>query len=112
MIVYLLKRLLFYIESFIRTYYIEGTHFFWRTYQNILYNLEERLGVFLNIRYFWIPLWQQYSFAGYLVSIPIRILKIVGGGIIIIIISLMYSMLYCAWLILPFYLIGKMLFNF
>lgn len=109
MFTYLGKRILFYLKSFVFTYYSGGTDFFWRFYLNLFESVEEKFGFLINIRYFFVPIWQEYSFAGYLVSIPIRTIKIIVGFLIVLLISFLWGMLYLIWCIFPVYLLWKII---
>lgn len=104
---YFLKQIAFYCSDFVRAYFKGGYSFFFRFYQYYFARLERSTGFIVNIRYFTIPLWQQYSFAAYLISIPYRIARIVLGIVLLIILTLFFSAIYLCWVSLPFYLILK-----
>lgn len=104
---YFLKRIGFYCSDFVRAYFNGGYSFLFRIYQYYFARLERSTGFIVNIRYFTIPLWQQYSFAAYLISIPYRIARIILGITLLIILTLFFSAIYLCWVFLPFYLILK-----
>ncbi|MGB9726494.1 MAG: hypothetical protein ACP5OX_01985 [Minisyncoccia bacterium] len=104
---YFLQRIIALSLNFINTYYIGGFQFFFNLYENLVYKVEKKLGFFIHLKYLTIPLWSIYSFAGYLVSIPIRIIKIVFSGIILVFISVLFCLGYFIWAVLPVYLILK-----
>jgi len=104
---YFLKRISFYFSDFIRAYFKGGYSFFFRIYQNYFLRLERSTGLIVNIRYFAIPLWQQYAFAAYLISIPYRAIRIILGIVFLAILTLLFSAIYLCWIFLPFYLILK-----
>src|SRR5680860_710740 len=102
---YFLKQIGFYCSDFIRAYFKGSYGFLFKIYQYCFLRLEHRVGFIVNIRYFTVPLWQQYSFAAYLVSIPYRIVRIILGVFLLIILTLFFSAIYLCWVLLPFYLI-------
>lgn len=104
---YFFQRIIALSLNFLNTYYLGGFHFFFNLYDNLVYKVEKRLGFFIHLRYLTTPLWSIYSFAGYLISIPIRIIKIIISGIILIFVSVLFCLLYVIWAVLPFYLILK-----
>ncbi len=104
---YLLKQIGFYCSDFIRAYFKGGYSFLFRIYQYHFSRLERNTGFIVNIRYFTIPLWQQYSFVSYLISIPYRITRIILGAVLLTILTLFFSAIYLCWIFLPFYLILK-----
>jgi len=107
---YFFRKIGFYILDFIKTYFINGHHFLFKSYQNLFAKLEYRTGLIVNLRYFRIPLWQEYSFAAYLLSIPYRTIRIIFGTILLILLTLIFAMIYLCWMSLPFYLILKTIF--
>lgn len=106
-LVYFFSRICALSLNFLNTYYLGGFHFFLDLYQNLVYKVEKRLGFFVHLRYLTTPLWSIYSFAGYLISIPIRIIKIIISGVILILISICFCLIYLVWAFLPLYLILK-----
>jgi len=108
-LIYFLKRIISLSLNFLNTYYLGGFHFFFNLYEDLVYKIERRLGFFIHLKYLTTPLWSIYSFAGYLVSIPIRIVKIIISGFILILVSIIFCLLYFIWAVLPIYLILKTL---
>lgn len=104
---YFISQLIFYLKDFIKTYIIGVFDFFANNYWDKIIFLDRITNFSINIRYFWVPLWRYYSFAAYIVSIPIRIFKILMGGIVICIFSVIYWALYGLWLLIPIILIIK-----
>jgi hypothetical protein len=108
-VIYFLKRLLFYCLNFIETYFRGGFNFFNTLYWQLFFNLEKHFSMIVNIRYFFVPLWQEYSVAAYMLSIPIRIFKIVIGGISLGIFSIIFWFIYLIWMSAPFYLLIRII---
>jgi len=106
-LLYFFNRLIFYFVNFLDTYFRGGFNFFNSLYWRSFSGLERRLAFSANVRYFTIPFWQEYSFASYLLSIPIRSLKIIIGAICLFFFSLIFWFVYLLWLLLPAYLILK-----
>jgi len=104
---YFIQRLIFYLGNFFDVYFRGGFNFFNSLYWSLFSSLERRLAFSLNIRYFTIPFWQEYSFASYLLSIPIRSLKIMMGAIILVFFSIVFWLGYLLWILLPIYLLLK-----
>ena len=108
-IFYFFQRLFFYFWSFIDTYFRGGFIFFNNWYWQLFFRIERRLGFLANVRYFFIPLWQQYSTASYILSIPIRTFKIIIGAIGLGIFSIIFWLGYLIWILAPVYLITKII---
>jgi len=104
---YFFKKIGFYCSDFARAYFKGSYSFLFKIYQNFFSRLEHRIGFIVNIRYFTVPLWRQYTFAAYLISIPYRIARIILGALLLIILTLLFSAIYLCWILLPFYLVLK-----
>ena len=104
---YFFKRVGFYCSDFIKAYFKGGYGFLFRIYQNYFSRIERSTGLIVNIRYFTIPLWQQYAFAAYLISIPYRIVRIILGIVLLAILTLFFSAIYLCWIFMPFYFVLK-----
>lgn len=106
-LIYFFKKIGFYIQDFARTYFLNGHSFLLKTYQYLFTKIEYRTGLIVNVRYFTIPLWQEYSIPAYLLSIPFRTFKIIIGAIILLLFTLIFALIYLCWALFPFYLIFK-----
>ena len=106
-LVYFFKKIGFYIQDFIRTYFVNGHFFLLKTYQYFFTKIEYRTGLIINVRYFTVPLWQEYSLPAYLLSIPFRTFKIIFGAIVLLLFTLIFGLVYLGWILFPFYLIFK-----
>lgn len=104
---YFLKQTSFYCIDFIRAYFKGSYSFLFRIYQNCFSRLERTTGLIVNIRYFFVPLWQQYAFVAYLISIPYRTARIILGTVLLLILTVFFLAIYLCWICLPFYLILK-----
>jgi len=104
---YFFSRFFFYLKSFIYDYFKGSYGLFLSFYWDFFSLLEKRMGVLVNIRYFRVPLWREYSFAAYLLSIPIRLIKIILGGLALCFFSLFFWLIYLLFILTPFYLILK-----
>jgi len=104
---YFLKQIGFYCLDFIRAYFKGSYNFLFRIYQNCFSRIERSIGFIVNIRYFTIPLWQEYALVAYLLSIPYRTAKIILGAVLLLILTTFFVVIYLCWVCLPFYLILK-----
>lgn len=106
---YFFRRLGFYFLSFIDFYFKGVFDYFSTVYRNFLRSFERRFGVFINLRYFFVPFWQEFSLPSYLLSIPIRAIRIIFGLMVLFLFSAFFILVYGIWIALPFYLIFKFL---
>lgn len=105
-IFYLISCLFFYLRKFFSDWYLEGFYFFWQLWFKTLRFLERRFAVVASVYYWGVPLWQEYSFGGYFLSIPIRTLKIIFGGLFYLLVTVIFILLYFFWILIPLYLLS------
>ena len=104
-VVYFFSRLYFYFKDFLNFYFVSSFRCLLNFYKEALRGVEKNIGLVVHLRYFFVPLWQVYSFLSYLLSIPIRLIRIIISLVLIIIFTALFIFLYGLWLFWPLYLI-------
>ena len=100
---YLVQKFFYRIFEFIRHWYIDGFLWFAHHTLNFLEGLDRFFALKVTLRYWFKPLYQDYSFLGYFLGFVFRTGRLLAGGIIYLIIVLIAAALYLAWAFLPFY---------
>lgn len=88
-------------------WFIEGTIFFLRLFRNVTIYAEQAAAFTLNIRFFFVPLFGDYSLLGRVMGIIFRTLRIGFGLIFIPFVSSIVLFLFFFWLLIPFYLLTQ-----
>jgi len=109
---YFFEKIFLYLVLFLYFYVVESFSFFFSLYKNFHKNFEKSNGFLIHFKYFFVPLWNIYSFYGYLLSIPIRIVKIIIGFIAHSLVLAFLFLIYLLWLILPWSLLLNNFFKF
>jgi len=91
--------------NFLKFWYIEIPWHLWDRYSNRIAFLERSFGVKINIENLFVPLWQDYSLLGRVLSFPIRIFKIFIGFLVYFLLTLIIFLFFILIEILPFFLI-------
>ena len=109
---YFLKKIFLYLVLFLSFYIVESFSFLFSLYKAFHKDFERRSGFLTHFKYFFVPLWNIYSFYGYLLSIPIRIVKIIIGFIVHLLVLIFLFLIYFLWLIFPWSLLLNNFFKF
>lgn len=67
-------------------------------------NTEASLGVWLWIRNIFVPMFGQHDAAGIIISFIMRVLQIIGRGLILLLISIFEIILLFLWIVLPVFI--------
>ncbi len=95
--VYWLKTL-FYLPYF---WYVEGVRFFTRTFIRIIIYLDQSTAMTLNLRFFFVPLFGDYSIMGRILALPFRVGRILVGVLTISVGALSVLALFLLWIYAP-----------
>jgi len=98
---YLANRFLYRIVAFLRHWYVDG--FLWVSSKalGILEALDRRLALKITLRYFFKPLYQDYTPVGYLLGVFFRFWRIIFASIIYAIILVIGIAVYITWGLVP-----------
>lgn len=81
-LVVLINEILKLIETFISFWYKDIPKHFWQNFLELFDGLERKFAVRITLENIFVPLWQDYSLLGRIISFPIRISKILIGILI------------------------------
>ncbi|MGB9680974.1 MAG: hypothetical protein ACPLXL_00220 [Minisyncoccia bacterium] len=101
LIVYFFNKILFYLKTFLTFYCLDSFTFLLSFYKNFSNEFERINGFLIHFKYFFTPLWNIYSLPAYILSIPIRIVKILFGLLCHLIMMILILITYLFWLFLP-----------
>lgn len=106
-----LKKEILGIQGFFVFWFIKGPFWFWQRCLITLENFEGIFAVRLMLKHIAEPIFQDYSRAGRMIGVLIRLLRIVVGIIFYLAIILIFIFLAIIWLILPFFAVKQVLFG-
>ena len=103
--VYCVQQFVYRIFSFFRHWYAGGFRKAAHWTLLILERLDRVLALKVTIRYFFRPLYQDYSFAGYFFGFPFRVVRALAALVVYAFVIAMAIALYLAWAFAPLYVL-------
>ena len=107
--VYILSSAGFRIISFFRHWYVESFRFWSHRAMNTLEGLDQTWALRLTIKYFFHPLFGDYTITGRILGVIFRGGRIVIASFIYLAVVLIYLTLYAIWLLIPVYVIFRII---
>lgn len=98
---YLLGRLRYAIAGFFHHWYVDGSRAFGRKFMLTLTAADQAFAIKITLRYFFQPLYKDYSIVGRVVGVVFRTGRIIAGGIVYALIVVAFAIVYLAWLAIP-----------
>jgi len=108
-ITYLLNRFIFRIKEFIRHWYIKSFFVYSQFIVSILEKLDRYFALKITWRHILEPLYQDKTILGYFLGFIFRFWRLAIGGLFYLLIILTAAGLYFVWLLIPFFIIYKIL---
>ena len=103
---YLIYRFFFNIYNFLRHFYVFGTRYILHFWIGTLEKLDKTFAVKINLKYFFVPLYKDYSLMGRILGIIFRTIRIIIGTVIYFFVSILFLGIVLFWIfLLPLILI-------
>lgn len=99
--VYLVQRGFFRIYEFFRHWYADGSRFLGHAFISSLERLDRFFAVRITLRYFFEPLYKDYTIVGRILGVIFRSVRILLGVLIYLAASAIFVVVYILWLALP-----------
>src|ERR1700722_10341701 len=96
--VYLLKRFFYHIVDFFHHWYVDGSRAIANKYILTLEVADQSFAVKITLRHFFEPLYKDYSVIGRILGFVLRTGRIIVGGIVYLLISIGFALVYIIWL--------------
>jgi hypothetical protein len=100
--VYLLNRLFFRVSDFFHHWYVDGSRSILHRFVSFFETLDRSFALRITLRYFWKPLYGDYSIVGHIFGFFFRLGRLVIGGVVYLLCAAVMLTIYLAWLVLPF----------
>jgi hypothetical protein len=98
---YLFYRLFYRIYDFFHHWYIDGSRTLGHEFMSTLSAVDRTIALKITIRYFFEPLYKDYSIVGRVLGVIFRSGRIIIGLIIYPIIAAIFVLVYLAWIAFP-----------
>lgn len=106
---YLFNRFFYRLGEFLRHWYRDGFFFFFHKLIGFLEYLDRYFALKITLRYLFQPLYQNYTFVGYILGFIFRGVRIAVAGVIYGLVVLAALVLYLLWAAIPIWILVKIL---
>lgn len=106
---YLFKSFLFRLVEFFRHWYLNSFKIYTHFIVSLLEKLDRGIAFKITIRYFFQPLFGDYTFLGHILGIFFRFWRLAFGAVVYLIIIAAAASFYLVWLAAPAYIVFKIL---
>lgn len=105
--VYLANRFLYRVVEFLRHWYVNAFVIISHKTTNFLEALDRNFALKITARHWLRPLYQDYTFVGYVLGISFRTIRIILAVIVYLGVVIGAAVIYVFWAIIPAYIIYK-----
>ena len=102
---YLIGRFLYRIHDFFHHWYTDGSRIFFYKLISFLQYLDQTLALRMTLRYFFQPLYKDYSFIGRILGVVFRTCRAFIGIVAYVFVLILFLVAYVLWLAAPIILI-------
>ncbi len=98
---YLIHRFFYRIADFFHHWYVDGSRVIAHRFVSTLEDLDQSFAVAVTFRYLFQPLYKDYSVIGRILGLIFRTGRLIVGGIVYLVIAIVFLAFYLAWVALP-----------
>ena len=98
---YLIHRFFYRFFDFFHHWYVDGSRVIAHRFVSTLEDIDQTLAVKVTLRYFFQPLYKDYSVIGRILGLIFRTGRILIGGAIYLVLALMFLAFYLLWVAVP-----------
>jgi hypothetical protein len=106
---YLFHCTTFRLGTFLHHWYVKSMRLYWDAVLNHTSSIDYYLAWRITARNLLTPLYGDYSFLGYLVSIPLRIVRPIAGAVVYCFVFMIAAAIYLTWLAIPVYALVRVI---
>ena len=99
--VYLAKRAAFRLYEFFHHWYGDASRFMGHAFISSLERMDKTFAVRITLRYFFEPLYKDYTVVGRILGVIFRSIRIILGTAVYLVATLLFVAVYAIWLALP-----------
>ena len=109
-LVYFGNRFIYRIVEFFRHWHTDGIFVFFRWLIDFLERLDRHFAARITLRHLFQPLYQNYTFIGYVLGFIFRSVRVGLAGFVYLLVILAWLGLYLAWAAIPIYILYKIIY--
>lgn len=100
-LVYLASRFFYRLFDFFHHWYADGSKVFFNYFISFLERLDQRFAVKITLRYFFQPLYGDYTIVGRILGVIFRSARILIGAAVYLFVTAIFLIIYLLWLLVP-----------
>jgi len=109
---YLVERFFYRATDFLHHWYVHGLRNLTHAFLNFFENIDRTLALRITAKYFFQPLYKDYSFLGRILGIVFRTFRISIGLVIYVFFGVIFILVYLTWILILPALIYFIIYNF
>ncbi len=102
---YLVARFFYRIADFFHHWYVDGSRYLGHRFWLILQSIDRTFAIRITLIHFFEPLYRDYSIIGRILGVIFRTGRIIIAGVVYFFLTLLFLIIYAAWVLLPIALI-------
>ena len=99
--VYVIHRAVYRILDFFHHWYVDGSRVLAHKFMSVLEEMDKSFAIKLTIKYFFQPLYKDYTVVGRILGVIFRSGRILIGGIFYLVMVLIFLVVYLVWIFIP-----------
>ena len=100
-LIYLLRRAVYRFSDFFHHWYIHGTRNSFHYFISMLEKVDQAVAIKVTIRYFFHPLYKDYTILGRILGVIFRSGRILIGLLVYALLIVVFLLIYLAWILIP-----------
>lgn len=98
---YLVQRFFYRVADFFHHWYVDGSRAIAHKFMGTLEEIDQTLAIKVTLRYFFEPLYKDYTAIGRMLGVIFRSARIAIAGAVYLLIAAFFALLYLAWIAFP-----------
>ena len=98
---YLIRRAIYRILDFFHHWYVDGSRVLVHKFVSVLEGADKSIAIRLTVRYFFQPLYKDYTVVGRILGVIFRSGRILIGGVFYLFLGLVFAAVYLVWVLIP-----------
>jgi len=98
---YLVQRFVYRFVDFFHHWYVDGSRFLGHKFVTLLADMDKTLAIQITARYFFAPLYGDYSVIGRILGVIFRAFRIAIAAVFYLFITIIFVIVYALWVAAP-----------
>jgi len=100
-LIYIVHRAVYRALDFFHHWYVDGSRVLAHKFVSVLEDADKSVAIRLTLRYFFQPLYKDYTVVGRILGVIFRSGRILIGGVFYLFLGLIFLVIYLVWVLIP-----------